>query len=182
MQQPPCNPWRSRTRTGLFSALCSCSVTISLCRRHHQAQSALLSVSRIPVASTPSSWTQRSVRACKKSMPSNPSTSVSAGRVVQLGHRLGLDLPDPFPGDPVDLPDLIQGPRLAVGEPKNATGRCPLPARTARPARLQVRHRDRRPQLWYLVSLISVRLTGVATDLREWGGLGWWWGRRRGGV
>src|SRR5690606_39425377 len=39
-------------------------------------------------------------------------------RVAQLGHRLGLDLPDPFPGHPVDLPDLVQGARLAVGPPE----------------------------------------------------------------
>jgi hypothetical protein len=38
------------------------------------------------------------------------------------------------------------------------------------------------PQLGYLVSLISVRLTGVATDLREWGGLGWRSGCQRGGA
>jgi hypothetical protein len=71
-------------------------------------------------------------------MPSNPSTSVSAGRVVQLGHRLGLDLPDPFPGDPVDLPDLIQGPRLAVGEPKTQPddARFPLGQRGQHDCRL----------------------------------------------
>jgi hypothetical protein len=29
-----------------------------------------------------------------------------------------LDLPDPLPGDPVDLADLVQGLGLAVGQPK----------------------------------------------------------------
>lgn len=37
---------------------------------------------------------------------------------AQLGHRLGLDLPDPFSGDPVDAADLVQGARLAIGEAK----------------------------------------------------------------
>jgi DNA-directed RNA polymerase specialized sigma24 family protein len=40
------------------------------------------------------------------------------GRVAQLGHRLGLDLPDPLPGHAVDLADLVQRARLAVGEPE----------------------------------------------------------------
>src|SRR5690606_40386096 len=38
--------------------------------------------------------------------------------VAQLGHGLGLDLPDPFPGHAVDLADLVQGLGLAVGEPE----------------------------------------------------------------
>src|ERR1700735_4903506 len=38
------------------------------------------------------------------------------GRVAQLEHRLRLDLPDPLPGDPVDLADLVQRLRLAVGQ------------------------------------------------------------------
>jgi hypothetical protein len=41
---------------------------------------------------------------------------LGAGEVAQLGHRFGLDLPDPFPGDPVGLADLVQGTWLAVGE------------------------------------------------------------------
>src|SRR5699024_4798479 len=39
-------------------------------------------------------------------------------RMPQLGHRLGLDLADPLTGDAVDLADLVQGLRLAVGEPE----------------------------------------------------------------
>src|SRR5882757_10252545 len=39
-------------------------------------------------------------------------------RVAQLRHGLRLDLPDPLPGDPVDLADLVQRARLAVGEPE----------------------------------------------------------------
>ena len=34
--------------------------------------------------------------------------NLGPGRVAQLGHRLGLDLADPLPGDPVGLADLIQ--------------------------------------------------------------------------
>src|SRR3954451_3566834 len=43
---------------------------------------------------------------------------LGATRVTQLAHRLGLDLPDPLAGDAVDLADLVQGARLAVGEPE----------------------------------------------------------------
>src|SRR5699024_7703949 len=39
-------------------------------------------------------------------------------RVAELRHRLALDLPDTFASDPVDLADLVQGLRLAVGEPE----------------------------------------------------------------
>src|SRR5689334_5374897 len=41
---------------------------------------------------------------------------LGAARVAQLRHRLGLDLPDPLTGDAVDLADLVEGARLAVGE------------------------------------------------------------------
>src|SRR6266487_5364275 len=44
--------------------------------------------------------------------------AVGSGRVPQLGHRLGLDLADPLPGDPVGLADLIEGPGLAAGQPE----------------------------------------------------------------
>src|SRR6266699_7306577 len=37
-----------------------------------------------------------------------------AGRMAQLGHRLRLDLPDPLPGDAVDLADLVERLRLTV--------------------------------------------------------------------
>src|SRR5215470_16550427 len=33
---------------------------------------------------------------------------LGSGRVAQLRHGLGLDLADPLPGHPVDLPDLIE--------------------------------------------------------------------------
>ena len=39
-----------------------------------------------------------------------------AARVAQLRHRLRLDLPDPLTRDAVDLADLVQRARLAVGE------------------------------------------------------------------
>src|SRR4051794_13896126 len=39
-----------------------------------------------------------------------------AAGVAQLRHGLGLDLPDPLTGDPVDLADHVQRARLAVGE------------------------------------------------------------------
>jgi len=38
-------------------------------------------------------------------------------RVLQLAHRLGLDLPDPFAGDREDLADLFQRVGVAVGQP-----------------------------------------------------------------
>ena len=41
---------------------------------------------------------------------------LGAGRVAQLRHGLGFDLPDALPGDPVDLPDLVEGFGLPVGE------------------------------------------------------------------
>src|SRR5690349_21414418 len=54
---------------------------------------------------------------------SGPSRSVQviaqtlgAGRVAQLRHGLRLDLADALPGHPVDLTDLVEGLRLAVGE------------------------------------------------------------------
>jgi hypothetical protein len=34
-----------------------------------------------------------------------------AGWLAQLGHRLGFDLPDALPGDPVDVADLIERAR-----------------------------------------------------------------------
>src|SRR5580700_11110196 len=43
---------------------------------------------------------------------------VGPGRVPELGHGVGLDLPDPLPGDPVDLADLTQGLGLPVGQPE----------------------------------------------------------------
>src|ERR1700733_9751771 len=43
---------------------------------------------------------------------------LGAGGVAELGHGLGLDLPDPLPGDPVDLADLLQGLGLPVGQPE----------------------------------------------------------------
>src|SRR3954463_10438039 len=49
--------------------------------------------------------------------------------VAQLRHRLGLDLPDPFAGDPVDLADLVEGPRLAVGEAEPQPDDTGLPLR-----------------------------------------------------
>src|SRR5213078_3873879 len=33
---------------------------------------------------------------------------VGPGRVAQVGHVFGLDLPDALPGDPVDLADLVE--------------------------------------------------------------------------
>src|SRR4029078_12133955 len=39
-------------------------------------------------------------------------------RVPDLRHRLGLDLPDPLAGHAVDLADLVQRLRLAVGQPE----------------------------------------------------------------
>ena len=36
--------------------------------------------------------------------------------MAELGHGLGLDLADALPGDAVDLADLVQGLRLAVGQ------------------------------------------------------------------
>src|SRR5438270_11232229 len=42
--------------------------------------------------------------------------AVGSGRVAQLGHRLGLDLADPLPGDPVGLADLIEGLGLPAGQ------------------------------------------------------------------
>src|SRR5689334_1562694 len=36
--------------------------------------------------------------------------------VPELGHRLRLDLADPLTRDAVDLADLVEGARLAVGE------------------------------------------------------------------
>ncbi len=36
--------------------------------------------------------------------------------MTQLGHRLGLDLPDPLARNAVDLTDLVQGAGLPVGE------------------------------------------------------------------
>ena len=36
--------------------------------------------------------------------------------MAQLRHGLGLDLADSFAGDPVHLPDLIEGAWLAIGE------------------------------------------------------------------
>src|SRR5665811_2258979 len=41
---------------------------------------------------------------------------LGAARVAQLRHRLGLDLADPLAGHAVDLPDLVERLRLAVGE------------------------------------------------------------------
>src|SRR3954469_12693006 len=41
---------------------------------------------------------------------------LGAAGVAELGHGLGLDLADPLAGDAVDLPDLVKGARLAVGE------------------------------------------------------------------
>jgi hypothetical protein len=41
---------------------------------------------------------------------------VAARGLAQLGHRLDFDLPDPFPGDSVDVAELVQGVWLAVGE------------------------------------------------------------------
>src|SRR6266480_4164651 len=40
------------------------------------------------------------------------------GRMPELGHGLGLDLPDPLPGHAVDLADLVQRLGLTVGEPE----------------------------------------------------------------
>jgi hypothetical protein len=46
--------------------------------------------------------------------------------VAQLGHRLGLDLPDPLPGDPVDLTDLAQGRAVALCEAGQARSLIPV--------------------------------------------------------
>src|SRR5579859_6354891 len=43
-------------------------------------------------------------------------TGVQTCALPIFGHRLGLDLPDPLPGDPVDLADLVQRLGLAVGQ------------------------------------------------------------------
>src|SRR6516164_10176357 len=40
-----------------------------------------------------------------------------AAGVTELGQGLGLDLPDPLPGDAEFLADLLQGPRVPVGKP-----------------------------------------------------------------
>src|SRR3954447_6942245 len=50
-------------------------------------------------------------------------------RVAQLGHRLRLDLPDPLTRDPVDLADLVEGARLAVGETEAQADDAGLPLR-----------------------------------------------------
>ena len=41
---------------------------------------------------------------------------LGAGRVPELRHRLRLDLPDPLPGHPVNLADLVERLWLAVGQ------------------------------------------------------------------
>src|SRR5690606_39749113 len=41
-----------------------------------------------------------------------------AARVAELGHGLGLDLPDALARHAVDLADLVEGPGLAVGQPE----------------------------------------------------------------
>ena len=41
-----------------------------------------------------------------------------AAGVAELGQGLGLDLPDPLPGDAELLADLFQGPRVPVGQPE----------------------------------------------------------------
>jgi hypothetical protein len=41
---------------------------------------------------------------------------VAARGLAQLGDRLDFDLPDPFPGDSIDVAELVQGAWLAVGE------------------------------------------------------------------
>lgn len=64
-----------------------------------------------------------------------------SGRAAQLGHGGGFNLPDPLPGDPVDLADLFQGLGLPVGQPEPPAGgsarrrscRCPRRQSGARP-------------------------------------------------
>ncbi|SIG06532.1 Uncharacterised protein [Mycobacteroides abscessus subsp. abscessus] len=41
--------------------------------------------------------------------------------MAQLGHGLGLDLPDALAGDPVHLTDLVERARLTVGETEAQT-------------------------------------------------------------
>src|SRR5690625_4074399 len=49
--------------------------------------------------------------------------------VAQLGHGLGLDLPDPLPRDAVDLADLIEGLGLAIGQAESHRHHTGLPLR-----------------------------------------------------
>src|SRR6266542_842822 len=49
------------------------------------------------------------------------------GGVTKLRHGFGLDLPDALAGDAVDLADLVQGTRLAVGEPEAQPYHAGLP-------------------------------------------------------
>src|SRR3984885_12606332 len=69
---------------------------------------------------------------------------LGAGRVAELGHGLGLDLPDPLPGDPVDLADLVQGLGLPVGqaEPHRDHARLTLGQRVQNRVQLLLEQRE----------------------------------------
>ena len=56
------------------------------------------------------------VMACLPKLVQVIAQDLGAGRVAQLHHRLGLDLADPLPGNPVDLADLVESLGLAVGQ------------------------------------------------------------------
>src|SRR6266545_5684163 len=51
------------------------------------------------------------------------------GRMAELAERLRLDLPDPLPGDAELPPDLLERPRLPVGQAEPELDDPPLPVR-----------------------------------------------------
>src|SRR5689334_21758159 len=69
---------------------------------------------------------------------------LAATRVAQLAHRLGLDLPDPLAGHAVDLADLVERLRLAVGEaePHRHHARLPLGERVEHRVQLLLEQRE----------------------------------------
>src|SRR3954453_18015745 len=94
--------------------------------------------------------------------------------VAQLRHRLGLDLPDPLAGDPVDLADLVEGPRLAVGEaePQPDDAGLPLPQRLQDAGQLVLHPReahrvDRDDRLGVLDEVAELAVALVADGLVE---------------
>jgi hypothetical protein len=83
--------------------------------------------------------------------------------VAQLGHDLGLDLPDPLPGDPVDLADLIQGLGLAAGQPEPAPASVSAPA--GRDALAAIIPGAGRPAHAYLKALPGLAAGGRAAPI-----------------